>query len=118
MKKMVSFILVIMLVFALSIFASAENEILVDTTWTGKIVAGFVNLRSTPEMSFDNNVVGTLSGGNRFNLLQVAPVYGYDNNEAWRYVKMTTGANINKIGYVAAQFTEVYPPGYIEPYGF
>lgn len=118
MKKIVCFALTVIFAFALPVFASADNEILVDTTWTGKIVAGSVNLRITPEMYSGNNVIGILSGGDRFNLLEVAPYYGNDNSEAWRHVEMTSGANMDNRGYVAARFTEVYPPGYIEPYGF
>lgn len=115
MKKFLYIFLVIMLVFALSGFASADDEIRVDTTWTGKITASSVNLRTTPELHAGNNVYGIVQNGEWFELQTVALVYGIDNSLTWRHVKMTTGGNINKIGYVASQFTVVYPPGHIEP---
>ena len=62
----------------------------------GTVSVEGANLRARPELD-KNNVLGTLLKGDRVRILQGVTGDGID----WYYVRVATGANANKTGYVS-----------------
>lgn len=62
----------------------------------GTVSVEAANFRARPELD-ENNVLGTLLKGDRVRILQGVTGDGID----WYYVRVATGANANKTGYVS-----------------
>ncbi len=93
MKKIISMLLCLTLIFALSVPAFAASSSTDGTNAiTGYVTGDVVNLRRTP----DGDILGVVLYGDTFDLL--------GTNGGWYHVLMTSGQNSGVEGYISTEY--------------
>ncbi len=113
MKKLLSLLLIVVLMFSMSayVFGSYEQPNLIPTP-TGIITGNGIHLYSGAGSSYPSG--GLLWYGDRFELKSnVRPI---EDGMYWRHIKMTSGNNFGKAGYVPEYYIQFDNPPGVEPY--